>query len=96
MSARMLNAAVFASGGGSNFQALLDREGKGGALWRTRLLVVDRLGIGAIERAERAELWERPVADDKVPLLRRKKLRHGRRVLHALVHNRASDRSERA
>jgi phosphoribosylglycinamide formyltransferase-1 len=49
----MINAAVFASGSGSNFQALLDREGKG-ALWRTRLLVVDRSGVGAIERAERA------------------------------------------
>jgi formyltetrahydrofolate-dependent phosphoribosylglycinamide formyltransferase len=48
-----INAAVFASGSGSNFQALLDREGKG-ALWRTRLLVVDRPGAGAVERAERA------------------------------------------
>ena len=58
----MLNAAVFASGGGSNFQALLDREGKGGALWRTRLLVVDRLGIGAIERAERAGIPVRHIS----------------------------------
>jgi formyltetrahydrofolate-dependent phosphoribosylglycinamide formyltransferase len=57
VSARLLNAAVFASGSGTNFQALLDREGpegKGSALWRTRLLVVDREGIGAIERAKRA------------------------------------------
>jgi formyltetrahydrofolate-dependent phosphoribosylglycinamide formyltransferase len=57
VSSRLLGAAVFASGSGSNFQALLDREGpdgKGGALWRTRLLVVDREGIGAIERAKRA------------------------------------------
>ena len=46
-----MNAAVFASGSGSNFQALLDREGRG-ALWRTRLLVVDRAGVGAVERAE--------------------------------------------
>ena len=44
---------MFASGGGTNFQSLLDREGKG-ALWKTRLLVVDRAGIGAIERAHRA------------------------------------------
>jgi phosphoribosylglycinamide formyltransferase-1 len=54
---RVLNAAVFASGGGTNFQALLDREGlegEGGALWTTRVLVVDREGIGAIERARRA------------------------------------------
>jgi phosphoribosylglycinamide formyltransferase-1 len=49
----VINAAVFASGSGSNFQALLDREGRG-ALWRTRLLVVDRAGTGATLRAERA------------------------------------------
>tara|TARA_B100001123_G_scaffold119673_1_gene139243 strand:- start:1215 stop:1904 length:690 start_codon:yes stop_codon:yes gene_type:complete len=48
-----VNAAVFASGSGSNFQALLDREGRG-ALWRTRLLVVDRAGAGAVARAEEA------------------------------------------
>ncbi len=48
-----MNAAVFASGTGSNFQALLDREVEG-ARWRTRLLVVDRKEIGAIRRAERA------------------------------------------
>jgi formyltetrahydrofolate-dependent phosphoribosylglycinamide formyltransferase len=47
-----VNAAVFASGSGSNFQALLDREGRG-ALWRTRLLVVDRAGAGAVARAEK-------------------------------------------
>lgn len=45
--------AVFASGGGSNFQSLLDRQGPG-CSYRTRLLISDRLGIGAIERAERA------------------------------------------
>ena len=49
-----MNAAVFASGSGTNFQALLDREGEAGALWTTRLLVVDRQGIGAVKRAERA------------------------------------------
>jgi formyltetrahydrofolate-dependent phosphoribosylglycinamide formyltransferase len=57
VSPRVLNAAVFASGGGTNFQALIDREGpdgEGSALWRTRVLVVDRGGIGAIERAKRA------------------------------------------
>jgi folate-dependent phosphoribosylglycinamide formyltransferase PurN len=42
-----------ASGSGSNFQALLDAE-KAGAPWKTRLLVTDRPGVGAIERAERA------------------------------------------
>jgi phosphoribosylglycinamide formyltransferase 1 len=49
----VINAAVFASGSGTNFQALLDREGKG-ALWRTKLLVVDRAQAGAVERAKRA------------------------------------------
>ena len=60
---RLIGAAVFASGSGTNFQALLDREGKG-ALWRTRLLVVDRPGAGAIERARRAGVAVRhiPVA----------------------------------
>jgi formyltetrahydrofolate-dependent phosphoribosylglycinamide formyltransferase len=56
-----LNAAVFASGSGTNFQALLDREGKG-ALWRTRLLVVDRAGAGAVERARRAGVPTRHIA----------------------------------
>jgi phosphoribosylglycinamide formyltransferase-1 len=56
-----LNAAVFASGSGTNFQALLDREGRG-ALWKTRLLVVDRAGAGAIERARRAGVPVRHIA----------------------------------
>jgi len=43
--------AVFASGGGSNFQALLDHQGPD-APWRIRLLVSDRDGIGALGRAE--------------------------------------------
>ena len=49
-----MTAAVFASGSGTNFQALLDREGREGARWTTRLLIVDRQGIAAVERAERA------------------------------------------
>jgi phosphoribosylglycinamide formyltransferase-1 len=57
----LINAAVFASGSGTNFQALLDREGKG-ALWRTRLLVVDREGAGAVERARRAGIETRHIA----------------------------------
>ena len=56
-----VNAAVFASGSGTNFQALLDREGRG-ALWRTRLLVVDREGAGAAERARRAGIEVRHIA----------------------------------
>ncbi len=54
MSARAtVNAAVMASGSGSNFQALLDAEAEG-APWKTRLLLTDRPGAGAIERAEGA------------------------------------------
>lgn len=56
-----MNAAVFASGSGSNFQALLDREGKG-ALWTTRLLIVDRPEAGAVARAERAGVPVRHIA----------------------------------
>ncbi len=56
-----MNAAVFASGSGTNFQALLDWEGKG-ALWRTRLLVVDRAQAGAVARAERAGVPVRHLA----------------------------------
>lgn len=52
---RTVNAAVMASGSGSNFQALLDAEADG-APWTTRLLVSDRPGIGAIGRADRAGL----------------------------------------
>jgi formyltetrahydrofolate-dependent phosphoribosylglycinamide formyltransferase len=55
-----LSAAVFASGSGSNFQALLDAESKG-APWRTRLLVSDREGIGALERARRTGIDARVV-----------------------------------
>ena len=55
-----MNAAAFASGSGSNFQALLDREGKG-ALWKTRLLIVDRPEAGAVARAERAKVPVRHV-----------------------------------
>lgn len=44
--------AVFASGGGSNFQALLDHQSPN-TPWTVRLLVTDRPAIGAIERAEK-------------------------------------------
>lgn len=60
-----LRAAVFASGGGSNFQALLDHEARAGddAPWRTVLLVTDR-PCGARARAEAAgvEVREIPVS----------------------------------
>jgi len=48
-----LSAAVFASGGGSNFQALLDHQGEG-STWRIRLLICDRESAGALGRAESA------------------------------------------
>ena len=47
-----VRAAVFASGSGSNLQALLDREAEGAA-WETVLLVSDRDSAGALARAER-------------------------------------------
>ena len=49
--------AVLASGGGSNLQALIDRLNTGGsAAARVELVVGSRAGIGALERAERAEI----------------------------------------
>ncbi len=53
-----LAVAVFASGGGSNLQALLDHHrataAVGEALWRPVLVVADRPGIGALDRARDA------------------------------------------
>ncbi|UCF19709.1 MAG: phosphoribosylglycinamide formyltransferase [Gemmatimonadota bacterium] len=49
--------AVFASGGGTNLQSLLDTFGSDGSpdpAARIALVVSDRPGIGALERAERA------------------------------------------
>ncbi len=48
-----LVAAAFASGGGTNLQALLDHR-PAAPCWRIGLLVADREGIGALERARRA------------------------------------------
>ena len=62
---RSVRAAVFASGSGSNFQALVDAErGEGVAPWRTVLLVSDRDTAGALGRAERSGIDTRiiPVA----------------------------------
>ena len=47
-----LGVAVFASGGGTNFQALLDHQTEQD-LWRVRLLIMNR-PAGAADRAERA------------------------------------------
>ncbi len=46
-------AAVFASGGGTNLQALLDREAQGAA-YTVALVVSDRPDAGALERARKA------------------------------------------
>jgi folate-dependent phosphoribosylglycinamide formyltransferase PurN len=48
-----ISIAVFASGGGSNFQSLLDHE-TDASPGRIRLLVSDREDAGALERARRA------------------------------------------
>jgi formyltetrahydrofolate-dependent phosphoribosylglycinamide formyltransferase len=49
----VIRAAVFASGGGTNLQALLDHQREGGS-WRVVLLVTDREDAGAIARAVEA------------------------------------------
>jgi phosphoribosylglycinamide formyltransferase-1 len=48
-----LRAAVFASGGGTNFQALLDHQRPNGS-WEIVLLVSDREDAGALDRARGA------------------------------------------
>ena len=48
-----LRTAVFASGGGSNFQALLEHQSPAG-LWEIVLLVTDRADAGAMRRARAA------------------------------------------
>ena len=48
-----LRVAVFASGGGTNFQALLDHQRPGGS-WEIVLLVTDRADAGAVARARGA------------------------------------------
>ena len=49
-----MNLALFASGGGSNAQAILDAIQAGRLPAAARLLVADRPGIGALDRAARA------------------------------------------
>jgi phosphoribosylglycinamide formyltransferase-1 len=48
-----LRAAVFASGGGTNFQALLDHQRPNGS-WEIVLLLSDREDAGALDRARGA------------------------------------------
>jgi formyltetrahydrofolate-dependent phosphoribosylglycinamide formyltransferase len=49
-----IRAAVFASGGGSNLQALLDNERDGGP-YRIELVISDRSDAGALDRARRLD-----------------------------------------
>lgn len=60
-------AAVFASGGGTNLQALLDAEARPGATWRISLVVSDRPDAGALERARRAGREGRVIPVSKRP-----------------------------
>lgn len=55
-----LVAAVFASGGGSNFQSLADHQASDPP-WRIGLLVSDRDGAGALDRAEAAGVPRRVI-----------------------------------
>ncbi|MGD8320115.1 MAG: phosphoribosylglycinamide formyltransferase [Gemmatimonadota bacterium] len=55
-----LTAAVFASGGGTNLQSLLDHQASDPP-WRVGLVVTDRPGVGALERAERAGVATRTI-----------------------------------
>jgi formyltetrahydrofolate-dependent phosphoribosylglycinamide formyltransferase len=69
MTARL---AVFASGGGTNLQALIDRfNGAPGAAARVELVVAGRPGIGALARADAAGVTmiiaSGPAADDSDP-----------------------------
>lgn len=58
-----LKAAVFASGSGSNFQALLEAERADGEAhpWRIALLVSDRESAGALERARQGGVPNRVI-----------------------------------
>ena len=55
-----VSVAVFASGGGSNFQSLLDHRTDGPG--RIDLLISDRPGIGALDRAEKAGVESRIIS----------------------------------
>jgi phosphoribosylglycinamide formyltransferase-1 len=61
-----IRAAVFASGGGTNFQALLDHQAKGGP-WCIVLLVSDREDAGAIGRAVEASIPVRVIRTNGRP-----------------------------
>lgn len=56
MGAPMKNIAVFASGSGTNFQAIIDSVKKGKLNTNIKLLVCDRPGAYCIGRAEKASI----------------------------------------
>ena len=58
-----VRAAVFASGGGSNFQALLDHQEAEGA-WEIVLLVSNRESAGALGRARAVGMTTEVVKTD--------------------------------
>lgn len=60
---RPLRAAVFASGGGTNLQALLDHA-TDDATWRVGLVLSNRPDAGALARAERAGVPRAVVAQE--------------------------------
>lgn len=59
-----LQVAVLASGQGSNLQALLDAFGEATAPARIALVVSNRAGAGALERAARAKVPTATIAED--------------------------------
>lgn len=52
----MKNIAIFASGSGSNFQAIIDATNAGNLQANIKLLVCDRPGAQVIERAQKSEI----------------------------------------
>jgi formyltetrahydrofolate-dependent phosphoribosylglycinamide formyltransferase len=62
-----ISIAVFASGGGSNFQSLLDSESEDSP-GRIRLLISDRSDAGALDRARQAGIPARVVSVKGRPL----------------------------
>jgi phosphoribosylglycinamide formyltransferase 1 len=56
-----LAAAVLASGGGTNFQALLEHAHAPGTPWRVALLITDRPDAGVLGRADRAGVPSRVI-----------------------------------
>ena len=75
---RALKAAAFASGGGTNLQALIDHQ-RAKTPWTLALLVCNREGAGALRRAEAAG-----VASAVIPTKDRDPVRVARKTLELL------------